>query len=1086
MFAVSRPLRALVLLGIATTLAGSAPAPLAAQEDPAVQRVLDQLHFREIGPAIMGGRVAGMAIHPDEPSKWFVGFASGGLWVTENHGTSWTPLFDDQSTASIGAVALSPSNPNVVWVGTGEPQNRQSSPYGGGVFRSVDGGRTWTDLGLTETRHISRILVHPRNPDVAWVAAVGHLWGANPERGVYRTLDGGATWEQVLFIDDDTGAIDMSIDPNDPNTIFVAMYQRRRTVFGFSASGGGSGLYRTLDGGDTWHELREGLPEGDLGRMGVDVWAGDGNLVYLSVEAANQRDRGLYRSTDRGESWERMSSQNPRPMYFSMVRIDPNNPNRIYMGGVSLPISDDGGKTWWEYDGYTEIHVDYHALGVDPANSDHVIVGNDGGVASTWDGAKNWTHHNNLAVGQFYEIGVDMRDPYFVCGGLQDNSSWCAPSNKLDEYGIGNRDWYDVSGGDGFYNQIDPTDWRWVYTESQGGNISRYNAMTGETARIRPIPQRGPGEAGDPDQAPAEGEDEADIPNSYDFNWNAPIVVSRHDPSTIYIGANHLLRSRDRGQTWEEASPDLTAGIDRDSLEIMGRRLSEPHLSRNDGISRYGTITTVDESPLDGDVVWVGTDDGQVQLTRDGGASWTNVTGNVPGLPGRRYVSRIEASTHEPGRAYLTFDGHYDDDYSPYVFRTETFGEDWERITTGLPNESVNVIREHHARPWLLFAGNEVGVWVSLNRGERWNRLSGNLPTVPVDDLVIHPRENDLVVGTHGRSIWILDDLMVLEHLSDHFVETDAYFVPPRQATLWSRSGGWPFWGDNFFGENPPDGAVLRFHVPDHNDVDSVTVTITDGAGATVRSERLEATPGLTRWVWDLRHDAPDVPENAGGGGFGFGGPPRGPTVLPGEYTATVDAGSVQPQQPVSVRVDPRVETTDRDLRARQAALMEVHALSGPAGHARARIRDLQEQLAEVSDLLSPAVETADGEDDAGGDAGDAGAGEGEGDSASDPHADLRETLESLESRLRELNEAMGDVTPATRLTGTIEGHFGSPTGDQLFAIDRAWDSLSPILDGINELIESEIPAFYEELDRQGIRPDPGATLEMPRRPRGR
>ncbi len=462
--------------------------PLPAQEaDGPLARAVEGLDFREIGPAITGGRVADIAVPTGDSRTWYVGLATGGVWKTTNHGMSWTPLFDDQRVSSIGDVTVAPSNPNLVWVGTGEPQNRQSSPYGGGVFKSLDAGKTWQDMGLHETRHVGRIVIHPTNPDVVYVAAVGHLFGPNEERGVFRTTDGGATWDKVLYIDENTGAIDLAMDPDDPMTLFAAMYQRRRTAFGFSASGSGSGIYRTYDGGDTWTELTEGLPEGDKGRIGLAIYRRDGNLVYASVEGEGREALGLYRSTDRGDTWEKVSDNNPRPMYFSQVRIDPNNPDRIYMGGVSFQVSDDGGHTWWDRDGAENIHVDHHAIWIDPEDSNHLIIGNDGGIASSWDGARTWRHHNNLAIGQFYAIGVDMRDPYYVCGGLQDNSSWCGPSRTLDGYGIGNDDWYDVSGGDGFYNQIDPSDWRVVYSESQGGNVSRVNVATGEAVRIRPV-----------------------------------------------------------------------------------------------------------------------------------------------------------------------------------------------------------------------------------------------------------------------------------------------------------------------------------------------------------------------------------------------------------------------------------------------------------------------------------------------------------------------------------------------------------------------------------------------------------------------
>ncbi|HSR42935.1 MAG TPA: hypothetical protein VLL48_12200, partial [Longimicrobiales bacterium] len=778
--------------------------------------------------------------------------------------------------------------------------------------------------------------------------------------------------------------------PSDPNTLFAAMYQRRRTAFGFSASGPGSGLYRTLDGGDTWEELTEGLPEGDKGRIGVDVFRGDGDLVYATVESSGE-GRGLYRSRDRGLTWEKVSGRNPRPMYFSMVRIDPDDPERIYLGGVSLSASDDGGRTWWEGDAADDIHVDHHALWIDPADSDHLVLGNDGGIATSWDGARTWQHHDNLAIGQFYEIGVDMRDPYYVCGGLQDNSSWCAPSNSLTDYGIGNRDWYDVSGGDGFYNQIDPTDWRAVYTESQGGNVSRYDPLTGEEQDIRPLARPAP-----------DGEDGEE--REYDFNWNAPIVVSVHAPGTVYMGANHLMRSRDRGVTWEEASPDLTKDVDRDTLEIFGRPLSEPHLSRNDGISSYGTITTVDESPLDPDVLWVGTDDGNVQVTRDGGASWTNVIDAVPDVPARSYVSRVDASFHEAGRAYLAFDGHRNDDYRPWVFVTEDFGRSWRRITTGLPDHSVNVVREHPSTPGLLFVGNEVGVWVSVDRGATWTRLAAEgFPTVPVDDLVVHPRDNDLVIGTHGRSAWIVQDLTVLEEIATRQVlAAEVHLSEPGRATQWARKGGWPFWGDEYFADDPPDGALLRYWLRDGvagevvadgegngngdpvdgedggeadpgpgaaadaaGDVDgtggqeedrpTVALTVLDAAGSAVRTLEAPGGPGLHTVVWDLRH-APAVEEDGpgqGGGGGRFGGPPAGPLVMPGFYTVRLEATGTTREVPLEVRVDPRVDVTRADLEARYEAAMSLHALAGPSSRAEDRLDEVSEQIDEVRELVA-------------------------------------------------------------------------------------------------------------------------------------
>ena len=1025
-----------IVLGI-TSLAVAAPP--AATQSP-LQDALDALAFREIGPAIMGGRVADLAPLESNPAKFYVGLASGGVWLTENNGMSWTPLFDDQPCASIGDVTVFQANPNIVWAGTGEPQNRQSSQYGCGVFKSTDGGRTWVDTGLNDTRHVGRIAVHPRDPDIAYVAAVGHLFGPNEERGVFRTTDGGENWERVLYVNENTGAIDLVMDPSDPRTLFAAMYQRQRTAFGFSAGGEGSGLYRTTDGGDGWTELTEGLPEGDKGRVGIDIYRRDGNLVYALVESRGE-GRGLYRSVDRGNSWEKVSNRNPRPMYFSMVRIDPNNPERIYLGGTQFSASDDGGRTWWEGDAAEGIHVDHHALWIDPGNSNYVVLGNDGGVATSWDGGRTWRDHNNFAIGQFYEVGVDMSDPYQVCGGLQDNSSWCAPNETVTSYGLRNRDWVDVWGGDGFYNQFDPNDPNILYTESQGGNSGRVNLATGEVVNMRPAPQ-----------PTAEDED-----RSYRYNWNAPIVVSRHNSNTVYVGNNHLMRSRDRGMTWEEASPDLTKAIDRDSMPIMGALVTDETLSRHDGTSTYGNITTIDESPRSAEVVYVGTDDGNLQVTRDGGGSWTNVAVNVPGLPERSYVSRIEASHHADGRVYAAFDRHWDDDYRPYVFVSEDFGASWREVVAGLPDWSVNVVREHPRRENLLFAGSEMGVFVSVDRGESWHRM-GTLPTVPVDDLVIHPRDNDLVVGTHGRSIWILDDLGPLEHMAGGVVfDNEAYLFPVATATQWFRIGSWPFQGDLYEAENPPDGAVIRYWLATGGDAPALTVM--SPLGETVRELEGSGDAGMNEVVWDMREDPPvEVPDGdwgggGGGGGGGRGGSTNGPLVLPGTYVVQLETDTNVTQQEVIVRLDPRAEADMAALRARQTAARDAASITATIRLANSALQRLSEQLGDAEDLLAEA----------------------------EAASELADEAASLVAAVDSLREELQDAAPGRAASG-IERNAGPPTADQLRAVDRAWERVPPLVEEVNAYVTERLPAFYRRLNEAGVRPPPGEPVAVPRR----
>jgi photosystem II stability/assembly factor-like uncharacterized protein len=1022
-----------------------------ARQAPDLESALSRLEYREIGPALMGGRISDLAVVEATPQVFFLGTGSGGLWKTENHGTSWTPLFDDQPTSSIGDVTVHQENPNLVWVGTGEPQNRQSSPWGNGVYRSTDGGNSWTHMGLEATKHIGRILIHPRNPDVVYVAAVGDLWAANPERGVYRTTDGGASWARVLYVDDNTGAIDLAMDPSDPKTIFAAMYQRRRTGFGFNGGGPGSGLYRTVDGGESWTELTDGLPTGNKGRIGLDVFRGDGNVVYALVEADARSSgqgfggggtsrSGLFRSTDRGDSWEKMSDTNPRPMYYSQVRIDPSNPDRVYVLGSALMVSDDAGRTF-RSDGATQIHVDHHALWINPEDPNHLILGSDGGVSASWDGTAHWRMFDNLALGQFYTIAYDMRDPYYVCGGLQDNDAWCGPSNTRSFHGIRNQDWYETAYGDGFWTVVDPTDSTIVFSESQNGNMNRYDLITGEKTPMRPI--TGPRENGD-------------SAKEYRFNWNSPLLVSRHDPATIFLGGNYLMRSRDRGISWEEVGGfDLTKQIDRDELEIMGVPGTEPMMSIHDGTSNYGNLTTVAESHFSPDVIWVGTDDGNVQVTTDGGTTWTNVAGNIPGLPERTYVSRLAPSAHVAERVYATFDGHRNGDYSAYVYVTENNGRSWSRIDAGLPHGwSVNVITEHHRAANLLFVGNEIGVYVSIDRGASWARLKGNLPTVPVDDIAIHPRENDLILGTHGRSAWIMDDISPLEHLSRDVMAGAGHVFPMKQTTMWAQKGDWPFYGATYSAPNPPRATRVRYWLRDAVD-DGVELAITDAAGGVVRTLEGPGEPGIHEILWDWRHEAPYEVEPGSGGGGRFGGAPEGPVVMPGTYTVTLALGDERWSAEARIEADPRRPMTMADRRARQDVLMALHALAKPLNDAVTRARHLSGLLDDTEDLL-------DGH-------------EGAPESLTSEFDAIREELEAIQAGLQEARGWTG-------VAAGIQGSSTLPTDDQLWQVDTAWEALPPLVERLNVLIATRVPALNAELDAEGVRPDPGEALEVPRR----
>ena len=1066
------------------------PAPTTAQTT--LETAISHLQYREIGPALMGGRIADLAVVESKPQVFYIATGTGGVWKTENHGTSWTPLFDDQPTSSIGDVTLDQSNPNLVWVGTGEPQNRQSSGWGNGVYKSTDAGNTWRHMGLDATKHIGRILIHPRNPDIVYVAAVGDLWGPNEERGVFRTHDGGETWENVLHIDEHTGAIDLAMDPGDPNTIFAAMYQRQRTGWGFNGGGPGSGLYRTFDGGDSWTELTDGLPEGDKGRIGVDIFRQDGNVVYALVEADarspdagffggggdGESQSGLFRSLDRGDTWEKMSGTNPRPMYYSQVRIDPTNPERIYVLGGNLMVSDDAGRTF-RSDGAAQVHVDHHALWINPNDPDHLILGSDGGVVASWDGTAHWRMFDNLPLGQFYAIGFDMRDPYYVCGGLQDNDPWCGPSNTRSFHGIRHQDWYETAYGDGFFTIVDPTDSTIVFSESQNGNMNRYDLNTGEKTPMRPI--TGPRADGD-------------TAKTYRFNWNSPLQLSPHDPATVYLGANYLLRSRDRGMSWEEVGGvDLTRQIDRDELEIMGVPGSEPQMSVNDGISTYGNLTAFAESPLTPGLLYVGTDDGNVQISRDDGATWTNVADRIPDLPERTYVSRLEPSHHAEGRVYASFDGHRNADYAAYVYVSEDYGDSWRRITDGLPDGwSVNVVTEHHRAPNLLFVGNEVGVFVSVDRGEQWVQLKNNLPVVPVDDILIHPRDNDLLVGTHGRSFWILADVSPLEYLSaETLAQPGSIFPQARETIMWAQRGDWPFTGATYSAPNPPRGTLIRYYLrdaqeppmaedegeegDDSDDGDDAgdgdgsdmaggapaeestfALTITDSGGGHIRTLEAPSEAGINEVVWDWRMDAPYEPEGPQGPvGFGQPGTPQGPIAMPGVYTVSMTVGGQTYSSTVEIQADPRRPMTRADRMARQDALMSLHRLAPSIYEAGRAISALEEQLDAAEELIEAADEAPEG---------------------------LEEELDAIREALEEIDDDVGDARSNAWVAGAIQGSSTLPTEDQMWQIDRAWELMAELAGPLNELITSRVPALNAQLYAEGVRPKPGEEVVVPRR----
>ncbi len=933
---MSHRLRLVVAL---TVFAATAPTYVATQSSaPPAASLFSGLRFRNIGPAAMAGRIDDFAVLESNPAVFYVAAATGGLWKTTNNGTTWETLFNDQDdVVSIGDVAIAPNDANLVWVGTGENNNRQSSSWGTGVYKSTDGGHGWKLMGLADARHIGRIIVDPADHDVVYVAALGHLFGPNKERGVYKTTDGGLTWTNVLFVNEDTGATELVMDPSNNKVLYAATYQRRRSSWGFSGGGPGSAIYKSTDAGRSWTKLTRGIPEGSLGRIGLDVFRGNSHTLYARIE--HKTESGIYRTDDAGATWRKVSSNNPRPMYFSQIRVDPVDANRIYILGTWLEISDDGGKSFHEI---TTLHPDHHAFWIDPNNPRHVMTGNDGGVGISYDRGDHWDWVDNMDLGQFYHVGYDMDSPYGVYGGLQDNDAFGGPSATRRRHGIGNDDWYNIASGDGFEAFADPRNSRIVYAESQGGNVNRVDRVTVERKQIKP--QSSPGEP------------------ALRWNWDTPMMLSPHDPNVLMIAANRLFKSTDAGQSWTAISPDLTAHIDRDTLSIMGVPAKEIELAKNDGVSVYGTITTFAESPKKAGVLYAGADDGTVSVSKDGGKGWSNLDGKFPGLPKNTYVSRVAASAFDDGTAYATFDGHRDDNYTPYVYATSDFGSSWRSIAADLPKgQVVRCITEDPKNPNVLYLGTEFGLFLSLDKGGHWTRLRNGLPTVPVAEITIHPRDNDMLVATHGRSLWVLDDLTPIQQASTVMSHEAAlfdvrpamsFFNDPEDRSRWM--GDRPFWG-----RNPPPGAAVSYYLKDK--ATAARLIVRDEKGAPISELDGGGAAGINRVYWDLRHQTltlPAVPgEPVKGPTTYFADPLQGPFVLPGQYRITLMVNGTE-RGSTSVRVtnDRAIEMSDADRKSWHDTALALHELQRQADQGAEAVVVLGDQLANLKRLTGRAT----------------------------------------------------------------------------------------------------------------------------------
>jgi photosystem II stability/assembly factor-like uncharacterized protein len=884
------------------------------------------LRARAIGSAAMSGRVAAIDAVGEDPLTIYVGAASGGVWKSENGGITFAPVFDDY-TQSIGAIRIDPSDKETVWVGTGESWTRNSTSVGTGVYKTTDGGSSWEAKGLAASERIARIRIHPTDGKTVWVCATGTLWSAGEERGVYKTTDGGDTWERVLYVDDGTGCSDLDMDPQDPNVLYAGMWQFRRSPSFFSSGGPGSGLYKSTDGGATWKELTDGLPSGDKGRVTVAVAPSRPNRIYAVIEA---KDTWLYRSDDTGASWERINasmSVTARPFYFGHMVVDPNDFNRVYKPALGFGASEDGGKSFTGiFSGGGNVHSDMHAVWVNPNNSHEVLLGTDGGVYQSFDRGNHFRFVGALPISQFYEVAYDMEWPYNVYGGLQDNGTWMAPSRSGG--GILNSQWQNIGFGDGFHAYPDPTEPNLVYVEYQGGQILRFNRATGQIQQIKPYPA-----AGDPDLR---------------CNWNTAMHLSTSKPGTLYVGCQYLFRSADRGASWERISPDLTSNDPARQRQKQSGGLTID----NSTAENNTTIYSISESPQDGNVIWVGTDDGNVQVTRDGGATWTNVGANISGVPAGLWVSFVEASPHDATTAFVTIDGHRSGDMAPYVVKTSDYGATWQSLVTPQIEGYAHVVRQDLENPELLFLGTEFGLYISLDGGAQWARFEGGIPNkVAVRDLDIHPREHDLIVATHGRGIYILDDLTPLRALTNEVLESKLALLPARPSVQFLSSQTQAFNGDqDFVGATLGEVASLFYYQKKRHLFGDMKVEVFDQEGELIATLPAGKQRGMNRVDWPMRLEPPKMPP-ATVLSMVF----QGPRVPEGRYTYRLTKGKETFEGELELIPDPRGDYSAEDRALQQKTALALYAALEDLTYTVDALIDLRGQVEAGAEALSGA-----------------------------------------------------------------------------------------------------------------------------------
>lgn len=1025
--------------------------PETPEDAPFAQKSFERLEWRSIGPANMGGRTADVEGVPGDPNTVYVATASGGLWKTTNGGVRWTPIFERQGTISIGDIALEPGNPDVVWVGTGESNVRNSVSFGDGVYKSTDGGKSWQHLGLKGSERISRVLINPRDTNTVYVGALGRAYGPSDERGVFMTTDGGRTWKKTLYIDNEHGVADMDIDPSNPNILYAAMWKFRRTPWTHTSGSEKGGVFKSTDGGLTWKKLEGGLPK-LVGRIGVKVAPSSPNTVYAITEA---KDGTLWRSDDRGETWRNVSKDTrivSRGFYYTDMRVDPTNENRIYAVASVLYVSIDGGRTFRSITGRT--HIDYHALWIDPTDPKRMWQGQDGGVAVSYDAGETWEYVNNIPLGQFYQIHADNREPfYYVMGGLQDNGSWTGPSRTREPAGILNDDWRMVSFGDGFFIFNHADDPELYLSESQGGNIVRTDMRNREQQLIVPYYDEG---------GPA-------INSKYRFNWNAPVIQSPHDKNTVYFGGNVVFKSTDFGKSWTVISPDLTTN-DKEKQKDAGG----PIAFENTGAEYHTTIISLAESPLKAGVIWAGSDDGQLHLTTDGGKNWTNLIRNVSGIAPNSPVSHVEPSRTNADTAYVSFDRHMLDDFRPYVFKTTDGGRSFRNITGNLPAKAhVWVVREDPKNPNLIYAGTELGLYASYTGGERWSFLGfKNLPHVAVHDMMIHPRDNDLILGTHGRSIWILDDATPVQQMTPQLEKTDVHLFDVRPAVRhtvrFTRYGI----GDKVFaGPNPPYGALITYYLKEKpDDKTKPKILILDAQGKVISEmENIAKEKGLNRVSWNLRYGGPQVRRPPTDEETQFMGPPRGPQVLPGTYTVRLVVGAKKFEKPVTVRLDPTVSVPAPDLQAQLDMALKLRDMQSTTNTALRTLDSLKSQVEFVERTVKERLTEVPKE-------------------LQDKLTAEKKRIEELQNKLAQPEGGLGFagrpqlVNKIGGLFFSVDGTNAAPTPAQREQLVQLQKEFAEKMAEVNKYFNEGVPQLNETLRRAGA-PTVilGKPIEMPK-----